>query len=314
MAPVPASVVRQAELLDANGKKYFEKRRFLAAVDAHTEAITLCPDVALYLANRAICYRKLNQWTKVEADSRKALELDSRSTKAHFMLGLTLVERQEYAEGIKELEKALNIEGLINPKSDMVMEIKQSLFEAKYNEWELLSSKREWMLHNLKESCEKALTEYHFLHDSQDDYGPKEVENDVVEQLRLLEEVFSETASVDTPTEVPDYLCCKITLNIFQDPVIAPSGITYERAMIIKHLQKVGNFDPITREPLEQCQLVPNLAIKEVLGITFSVIFLYKDLAVSFWNCTDANWRFWEDLVQKDDAKCSSKDQPCAAI
>ncbi|RWW22752.1 hypothetical protein GW17_00013028 [Ensete ventricosum] len=57
MAPVPASVVRQAELLDANGKKYFEKRRFLAAVDAHTE------------------------WTKVEADSRKALELDSRSTK-----------------------------------------------------------------------------------------------------------------------------------------------------------------------------------------------------------------------------------------
>lgn len=39
--------------------------------------------------------------------------------------------------------------------------------------------------------------------------------------------------------QVPDYLCCKITLNIFQDPVIAPSGITYERAMIIKHLQKV---------------------------------------------------------------------------
>ncbi|CAL9781547.1 unnamed protein product [Musa acuminata subsp. burmannicoides] len=265
MAPVPASVVRQAELLDANGKKYFEKRRFLAAVDAHTEAITLCPDVALYWANRAICYRKLNQWTKVEADSRKALELDSRSTKAHFMLGLTLVERQEYAEGIKELEKALNIEGLINPKSDMVMEIKQSLFEAKYNEWELLSSKREWMLQNLKESCEKALTEYHFLHDSQDDYGPKEAENDVVGQLRVLNEVFSKTASVDTPTEVPDYLCCKITLNIFQDPVIAPSGITYERAMIIKHLQKVGNFDPITREPLEQHQLVPNLAIKEAV-------------------------------------------------
>ncbi|RWW84747.1 hypothetical protein BHE74_00006622 [Ensete ventricosum] len=63
MAPVPASVVRQAELLDANGKKYFEKRRFLAAVDAHTE------------------------WTKVEADSRKALELDSRSTKVcHLIL------------------------------------------------------------------------------------------------------------------------------------------------------------------------------------------------------------------------------------
>ena len=40
--------------------------------------------------------------------------------------------------------------------------------------------------------------------------------------------------------QVPDYLCCKITLDIFRDPVITPSGVTYERAVILDHLQKVS--------------------------------------------------------------------------
>ncbi|KAJ8558287.1 hypothetical protein K7X08_005053 [Anisodus acutangulus] len=67
--------------------------------------------------------------------------------------------------------------------------------------------------------------------------------------------VFREAAEDDTPTEVPDYLCCKITLDIFRDPIITPSGVTYERAVILDHLQKVGKFDPVTREPLKESQL-----------------------------------------------------------
>ncbi|KAH7849582.1 hypothetical protein Vadar_019978 [Vaccinium darrowii] len=50
-------------------------------------------------------------------------------------------------------------------------------------------------------------------------------------QLELLGKVFTKTAEDDTPTEVPDYLCCRITLDIFRDPVITPSGVTYERAV-----------------------------------------------------------------------------------
>lgn len=40
--------------------------------------------------------------------------------------------------------------------------------------------------------------------------------------------------------QVPDYLCCKITLDILRDPVITPSGVTYERGVILDHLQKVS--------------------------------------------------------------------------
>jgi hypothetical protein len=39
--------------------------------------------------------------------------------------------------------------------------------------------------------------------------------------------------------QVPDHLCCKITLDVFRDPVITPSGITYERAVLLDHLNRV---------------------------------------------------------------------------
>lgn len=50
-----------------------------------------------------------------------------------------------------------------------------------------------------------------------------------------------------------------------QDPVITPSGITYDRKDIDEHLQRVGHFDPVTRTALTSENLTPNLAMKEVV-------------------------------------------------
>lgn len=65
--------------------------------------------------------------------------------------------------------------------------------------------------------------------------------------------------------EVPDFLCGKISFEIMHDPVITPSGITYDRKDIEEHLQRVGHFDPVTRTPLTADQLIPNLSLKEVI-------------------------------------------------
>ncbi|CAA7396579.1 unnamed protein product [Spirodela intermedia] len=264
MAPVPASVAKQAELLRLDGNTFFKKDRIGAAIDAYTEAITLCPDVAVYWTNRALCHRRRNDWTRVEEDCRKALELDNSSVKAHYMLGLSLLERRDYTNGIKELEKALDLGRGANPVSYMVEEIWQVLAKAKYTEWENLSSERSWRLQSLKEECEKALTERYLLDIGVNGEGKEEAASHS-EQLQYLAEVFECASSSDNRREVPDYLCCKITLDIFRDPVITPCGITYERGVLLDHLQKVGRFDPITRVHLEPQQLVPNLAIKEAV-------------------------------------------------
>ncbi|KAG4940740.1 hypothetical protein JHK87_044611 [Glycine soja] len=203
--------------------------------------------------------------THATVTRNRCMTHDDGSALAHYMLGLALLQRQESAKGIKELEKALDLGRGANPKGYMVEEIWQELAKAKYLEWERSSSKRSWELQSLKEACESALKEKHFLDYSQMEGFVDDATTSHSEQLEALERVFNTAAEADTPTEVPDYLCCRITLDIFHDPVITPSGLTYERAVILEHLQKVGKFDPITREPLDPSQLVPNLAIKEAV-------------------------------------------------
>ncbi|KAJ3683188.1 hypothetical protein LUZ60_013415 [Juncus effusus] len=143
-------------------------------------------------------------------------------------------------------------------------EIYQSLIKAKYTEWELTSSERSWRLQNLKEACESALIEQNFLDEGfgNNNNNNNNSPNILSQQLEKLNDVFHKASEADTPTDVPDFLCCKITFDIFTDPVITPSGITYERSALLEHLKKVGRFDPITRQPLLEWQLVPNLAIK----------------------------------------------------
>ncbi|KAI0515713.1 hypothetical protein KFK09_008379 [Dendrobium nobile] len=241
MAPIAGSVAKQAELLRLHGNVAFKKERIGAAIDAYTEAITLCPDVAVYWTNRALCYYKRKDWNRVEEDCRSAIKLDGSSV------------------------KALDLGRVTKSAGCIVEDIWQALAKGKYKEWELQSSKRAWRLQKLKETCENALLEHHFLEAPQSEDEINEVSKDIIDQIETLKEVFSKAAEDDTPKEVPDYLCCKITLDIFRDPVITPCGVTYERKALLDHLQKVGKFDPITREPLSNLQLIPNLAIKEAV-------------------------------------------------
>ncbi|XP_057780999.1 E3 ubiquitin-protein ligase CHIP isoform X2 [Salvia miltiorrhiza] len=205
------------------------------------------------------------EWARVEEDCRRAIQLDHHSVKAHYMLGLALLQKKEYAKGVKALEKALDLGRGANPQGYMVEEIWQELAKAKYLVWEHESTKRSWELRNLKQACEAALIEKRNRDASEKEGFVDEIDQSFLDQLKALNLVFKKAAEDDTPTEVPDYLCCNITLDIFRDPVITPSGVTYERAVILDHLQKVGKFDPVTRETLHPSQLVPNLAIKEAV-------------------------------------------------
>lgn len=93
----------------------------------------------------------------------------------------------------------------------------------------------------------------------------KEIEADYEINLNELNRMFQENDIRRRKREIPDYLCGKISFELMTDPVITPSGITYDRNDIEQHLQRVGHFDPVTRQELKIDQLIPNLAMKEVI-------------------------------------------------
>merc|ERR1711936_1085153 len=108
------------------------------------------------------------------------------------------------------------------------------------------------------------------LREENDNYDEVSGEIAAVEEEsdRAVAEVHSLFSKVDErrqKRDVPDYLCGKISFEILKDPVITPSGITYDRKDIEEHLQRVGHFDPVTRTKLTQDALIPNYAMKEVV-------------------------------------------------
>lgn len=85
-------------------------------------------------------------------------------------------------------------------------------------------------------NMEKRIMELQKFHDD------KKVELD-----RLLAEVDERRKKRD----VPDYLCGKISFEMMNDPVITPSGITYDRKDIDEHLRSKSAVGT----PLDQMEL-----------------------------------------------------------
>ncbi|KAF8075583.1 hypothetical protein N665_1079s0008 [Sinapis alba] len=65
--------------------------------------------------------------------------------------------------------------------------------------------------------------------------------------------------------EIPSYFVCPISLDIMKDPVIAVSGITYDRESIGKWLEKVHSC-PVTKQPIpSDYDLTPNHVLRRLI-------------------------------------------------
>uniref|UniRef100_A0A7S0UYH0 U-box domain-containing protein n=1 Tax=Polytomella parva TaxID=51329 RepID=A0A7S0UYH0_9CHLO len=62
----------------------------------------------------------------------------------------------------------------------------------------------------------------------------------------------------------PDCLCCPISQELMSEPVVLPSGKTFDRRSVIKWLTSHGR-DPTSGAPLAEDELFPNLALREVI-------------------------------------------------
>ncbi|PNG72160.1 E3 ubiquitin-protein ligase, partial [Tetrabaena socialis] len=50
--------------------------------------------------------------------------------------------------------------------------------------------------------------------------------------------LFRSASHQDVPSEAPSQFTCPLTMEIFRDPVVTPSGRTYERSALLEHMKK----------------------------------------------------------------------------
>lgn len=269
--------------LKEQGNRLFGLHKYEDAVNCYTKAIIKNPGHAQYYTNRALCHLKLKRWDLSCQDCRHALDMDPCLVKGHFFLGLALLELESYDEAIKHLQRAVDLakEQKLNYGDDLTSVLRQARkrrFQLKEEQRlaqeidlqtylnELIIKDADTRLKNLNDSNNKNDTNETTKIDNNNITTLKnDIENKRDTSLTRLNDLFAKVDERRRKRDVPDYLCGKISFEILQEPVITPSGITYERKDIEEHLQRVGHFDPVTRVRLTQDQLIPNLAMKDVV-------------------------------------------------
>jgi len=261
------------ELKD-QGNKYFNANKYESAIESYSKAIALNPNVPTYYTNRALCYMKCNRWPQAVQDSKAALERDNGLVKGHFYLGTSLLELDKLDEAIKHLQLAFEMakkdpssyyDDTISSKLRVARKKKFALQEEKrvQEEIDLQSYLNRLILEDKDRKMNKLREENESYDEASGEIAKLEEESD--KNVAELNNLFAKVDERRQTRDVPDYLCGKISFEILKDPVITPSGITYDRKDIVEHLERVGHFDPVTRTKLTQDMLVPNYAMKEVV-------------------------------------------------
>jgi len=261
------------ELKD-QGNKYFNANKYDSAIESYSKALALNPNVPTYYTNRALCYMKSNRWAQAVQDSKAALERDSGLVKGHFYLGSSLLELEKLDEAIKHLQTAFEL-AKKDPSSYYDDTISSKLRTARKKKFNIQEEKRVQEEIDLQSYLNQLILEdknrkANKLREENDNYDEisgqiASIEEDSDRAVADLNAMFSKVDDRRQKRDVPDYLCGKISFEILKDPVITPSGITYDRKDIVEHLERVGHFDPVTRTKLTQDMLVPNYAMKEVV-------------------------------------------------
>ncbi|KAG0418248.1 hypothetical protein HPB47_005003 [Ixodes persulcatus] len=258
------------------GNKFFSARKYEDAISCYSKAIIKSPSTSTYFTNRALCYLKLHQWELACQDCRRSLDLDASSVKAHFFLGQALLELDSCDEAVKYLQRVgsggspLYADLALRWRATVVLPL--SVLRTRS-----ASISRVRLLHTCNAHAWK-VQEMKMKGARQMDVD--KVENTHEKYMSELNNIFAKNDDKRRKRDVPDYLCGKISFEIMREPVITPSGITYDRRTLRSTYRKkqplwgitsgstdgrVGHFDPVTRTPLTQDQLVPNLAMKEVV-------------------------------------------------
>jgi tetratricopeptide (TPR) repeat protein len=68
-------------------------------------ALEMKPDVPVIYCNRALCYMKLGQYPEALTDARRAVQLEVKNVKAHYIVGKVLCESGDVYEAEKCLMK-----------------------------------------------------------------------------------------------------------------------------------------------------------------------------------------------------------------
>jgi len=244
------SGIREADKLKQLGNSCFQQQDYLGADKYYTQAIQHDPTNCALFTNRALARNRLQLYPSVIADCERAIELQPANVKAYTYLGQALLALGQPDESLSACKRAYEL--AVDQKSPSLGLIAATALEAKKKSWD---NKEDARLKEQEDLLAKTLALV--------DIAGSEDEDERKDMKLRIQEVFGKAeAERWRKREVPDYMIDGISFNIMWDPVITKNGRSYDRSSILDHLKRQST-DPLTREPLTEADLRPNLALRQ---------------------------------------------------
>ncbi|KAI6778467.1 STIP1y and U box-containing protein-like protein [Emericellopsis cladophorae] len=256
----------RAERLRQDGNEHFRRRNYTAAEACYSQALVNDPNMTAAYANRAMCRFFLASHDASITDCDAVLARDPDHLKAHYYKSKNLLALGNVDEA--STHALLAYEMCVAQGADTSLRMtKEHLFVCRKERWDVKERRRRASARAFEREMVGVL-EREIERDVLEAAGGSEAERAAVREegnkrLADLRDVFERArAKDDVKREVPEWLIDDITYNVMLDPVITPSGRSYERESITKFIEKAGT-DPTTREPLAKSDLKPNRVLKE---------------------------------------------------
>ncbi|KGO41504.1 Zinc finger, RING/FYVE/PHD-type [Penicillium expansum] len=267
-----------AQELKAKGNELFKSGDYSSAEEFYSQAIQKNPKDATFFTNRAITRIKLAKWADVEHDARAAIEIyglkNPVALKSHYYLAQALLGLQRPQEAHDVASNAY--EQSLVVKNAQTENLSRIVLRAKQQIWAARETSRIRELNETLGSVEalieadvtRALAELQGRLERGEigeiGFGEdqKALREDAETKVRNLREAFRVASKGEIEERVvPDYLIDGITFEIMHDPVMTPSGVSFDRLGITKYVEKSG-VDPLTRAPVSVHDLRTNYALK----------------------------------------------------
>ncbi|ODV61381.1 U-box-domain-containing protein [Ascoidea rubescens DSM 1968] len=208
-------------------------------------------------------------------DCRKAVEIDGSNYKANYYYGLVLFKMNRYEQSYKKMIRAYELAFKINSPS--VIQIYEYIIKLRvkisfldyWNFFRKLFPLYEHLYNlllnefnsNIEKVSKKYCSKIELKFKTQRLQTLFKTNFDKILQDPKMRQKNSDVKLDVIKDEIPEYLVDPISFNIFSDPVITPSGKSYEKSWLYKYLHR-NSMDPLTRKPLRIEDLYPNLDLK----------------------------------------------------
>ena len=230
--------------LKEKGNEEFKKENFRGAIEIYTQAIVIIikqvsNDPNILYSNRAQCFRKLGMWKECYEDSLVAIEMNEMNIKAQMLCGQALLELGKTEKslvmienGLKRLTRAYSLCSSQNKRS----------FEKDILTYLNRGKKLMWYKKREIEDIEKK--ELVSIVENLEANNRNSLETQKQANLELLKTILFEK---EPERAIPEFMADPITKKIMKDPVIIPSGNSYERETLESFMKINGCIDPTNR-------------------------------------------------------------------